>query len=166
MEDPPFKQVWIWETAKHLKHLILIWMIQTTTQVCTNGLNSLEKALSHGILSLSNPGLARNNTRADSLMVFWYFWFQTQPKKSEWEMDFNILYEFIRHMNYFFFSDGKPSHVFEHRPSNLNLCDGWPLLQALSLTSRHWVFPCFKSAKLSFPSFQKVSPVQWQITAP
>jgi len=44
----------------------------STTQVCTNGLNSLKKALSHEILSISNPGLARSNMRADSLVIFWY----------------------------------------------------------------------------------------------
>lgn len=66
IEDPPFKHVQIWETVKHLrfdpyldnlKHL-------STTQVCTNGLKPLGEApretLSHEILSISKPGLARN----------------------------------------------------------------------------------------------------------
>lgn len=45
----------------------------STTQVCTNRLKSLEKALSHEILSIFNSGLAKSNMKADSLVVFWYF---------------------------------------------------------------------------------------------
>lgn len=60
----------------------------STPQVCTNGLNSLEKALSHEVLSISNAGLARSNMRADSLVVFRYFWFQTQPKEQSEKDEF------------------------------------------------------------------------------
>lgn len=62
MEDPPFKHVQIWETVKHLRFDPYLDNLNhlSTTQVCTNGLKPLGKALSHEILSISKPGLARN----------------------------------------------------------------------------------------------------------